>query len=1759
MSNENLGSLRVDIGLNSSAFTSGIQAVNRRIKALDSEFKALTAGAGKFDNSIDSLKSKSDVLSRTLQTQSSKLKELRRQYEQSAQAKGKDSAEAQKMLIQYNKAYAAMKKTEDQLQLVNRRLAEQSTGYGKLSSKLNASVNSMTTRLRALDASFDAVTAGVSNFGRTSDQLRQKQQHLTQSMQLQQQRIKDLRRLYLESKRAKGADADETQRLSIRLSEATREMRLTERQLDTTNRAIQTQSTRWGRFGATLDRTGERLRDVGNRLQSTGAEIATSFGIMTAAVGGGLVLSTKKAADFEQQMSSVYAVMDPAEVKKYQKQLKQLAITLGADTKYSALEAGQGMEEIIKAGVSIKDTINGGLSGALSLATAGELDLAAAAEIASTALNAFKADNLTVAKSADILSGAAVSSATTVEELRYGLQMSSAVAAGMGLTFKDTATSLAVFAQNGLKGSDAGTSLKTMLARLVPMTKPAMETMEDLGLVTLNTKRAFDTLGKEGFKPASMDLEDIVKAVDKYVISTTGLKKGTGKFEKAWDEAAKSLGLMDNKFFDTNGNLKSMADISGELAKALDGLSAKDRQEALYKIFGSDAIRGALILGKEGKKGFDAMAGAMDKIKADKVAEQKMDNLKGKIEELSGAVETAQISFGDALTPAISKVVDVLQAATDWFNGLSDRMKSILAISAAVVTALLGMVAALGFVMMGVGQVITGVGALLGVLKTLATSGKLLAGLQIAFAALTGPIGLITLGISAIVIAFTVAYKKSETFRKVVDKSLQGVKKAAGITAAFISKIFTKAWNGLTSGLTKAAKGLQTTFKKISSTVGKFFKKTGEKVANNFSDGLLSKVKNIAETFFAQLKVAFSSLGGAASLLAPTLTAIGLALAGVSGPVGIAITAIVSLTSFLYRLYKSNDNFKKNVDSSWKSIKSAVSGAIKALTPIIAAFSQMFADMSKELGPAFADTMTVLKESVETLKPAFEDLKTAFKDLWVTVTSMIDFKAITDVVEKFVTNVVPVLSKFITAVLKNFLTLNTEVIKLVLGIVKDALPLLASTLKAIAPSVVQVVKTITVVIKELLSLLGPAILEIIRTVLPAFFDVIKATFPIIASIVVNLIKVLGEVIKVILPLLLEVVKLIMPIITEIFKYGIQGIVALLNGLAWVIETIVVPVIKGILEIIKIVFPVIVSIIKGAIGIITNIFKFFTSILQGDWSGAWDAIVGIFGNAWDIIASIFTGGSNLLTIGWDGLKGKMSTTAQTMWNKIKDKFWKGVEKVKAYVSDLVTSLPGKWEAIKNRAALFATGMWTKIKEKFDDIVGGAKKLPGRIGRGIVSMAFKAVDGIKTLGKRMMKTMVNVVNGVIGGVNWVLGKVGLGDKKLPLWAPEYAKGTDGHPGGPAIVGDGGMSEAVILPNGKTFMSPSTDTFIPNLPRGTQVISGPNTRKLMRDSYRYKNGTGLLNGVVDGAKNLIGGAKGALSKLKDSAFDVWGMIGNPKALFNKVLDMLGVGSIDFGGGLSDLGRGVTKIIKDAFLSFIKKHLSGMMDFGGGGVGGGKVTGNVKSWVAQAIKITGISPSYAKALETIAMKESSGNPTLVNRWDSNARAGHPSQGLMQFIPTTFAAYSKKGFKDITNPVHQVVAAINYLNRRYGGIYNHPGLKSMARGGPYIGYKNGGSPQSDRWAFVGEQGPELVRLPGGSRVYPNKKTHELAGTNQAASSVDNTALLQRQIDLQQQEISLLTRLVAKDNTIAIPINEITSQVDRRQAASAAMEGLMKG
>lgn len=321
---------------------------------------------------------------------------------------------------------------------------------------------------------------------------------------------------------------------------------------------------------------------AGGMLMNTSAQMAGAAGI-----GYGVYDTVKTSMNFDAALSGVKALVPAGEdATRVMEAVRQKAMELGQETAFGDTDVAKGMTELLKAGIDFKSVMGDATKAALDLAVVGGLELPEAAKVMSTAMNAFKVTDATHA--ADTLSGAANASATNVHEMSYAMSACASVAAGMGVSFEDTSAALALFAKNGLLGSDAGTSLKTMLSRLVPSTDQAADEFRRLGLMTADGK---------------------------------------------------------NKFFDAKGSMKSMAEVAGILQDALKGLTAEQRQAKLNTLFGSDAIRGAIILSENGADGFNDMAEAMTRFTAAGSAATMRDNLKGDIEELSGAWENFQVTL----------------------------------------------------------------------------------------------------------------------------------------------------------------------------------------------------------------------------------------------------------------------------------------------------------------------------------------------------------------------------------------------------------------------------------------------------------------------------------------------------------------------------------------------------------------------------------------------------------------------------------------------------------------------------------------------------------------------------------------------------------------------------------------------------------------------------------------------------------------------------------------------------------------------------------------------------------------------------------------------------------------------------------------------------------------------------------------------------------------------------------------------------------
>lgn len=329
--------------------------------------------------------------------------------------------------------------------------------------------------------------------------------------------------------------------------------------------------------------TDSLITSLGQHQQAA-QQVGTAMMTAGAAILAGVGLATKAYADFDKQMSSVKSTGADA-VKNFDA-LREAAVRAGSQTAFSATEAAQGIEELAKAGLTSADILSGGLDGALSLAAAGMIGVGLAAEITAVTLKQFGLDGTQASRVADVLAAGAGKAVGEVSDMAAALKMSGTVAAQYGLTLEETVGSLALFANNALIGSDAGTSMKAMLLQLASPTKQAQE------------------------------------ALDAYNISA----------------------------YDAQGQFVGMAALADQLKTNLGGLSQEQQNAALKTIFGADAIRVATVLMKEGGDAVREWTIAVaEQGFAAEMAKTKLDNLAGDAEALGGAFESLFIRSGSGM------------------------------------------------------------------------------------------------------------------------------------------------------------------------------------------------------------------------------------------------------------------------------------------------------------------------------------------------------------------------------------------------------------------------------------------------------------------------------------------------------------------------------------------------------------------------------------------------------------------------------------------------------------------------------------------------------------------------------------------------------------------------------------------------------------------------------------------------------------------------------------------------------------------------------------------------------------------------------------------------------------------------------------------------------------------------------------------------------------------------------------------------------
>ncbi|MFJ2162358.1 phage tail tape measure protein [Streptomyces sp. NPDC087856] len=360
------------------------------------------------------------------------------------------------------------------------------------------------------------------------------------------------------------------------------------------------------RLRADVNQYTRSLRDASDRTSQlagigakVGAVLVTGFAVAVAA-----------AAKFDKSMSNVRSVTNGT--AKELAGLRAAALDAGKTTKFTATQAADAEAELARAGVSVADITGGALKGSLALAAAGQMDLADSAVISAQAMNTFGLHGKDVTHIADVLASGANKSAADMHGLGMSLRMGGLLAHQTGLSLEETVGTLAAFADHALIGSDAGTSLKVMLQRLVPQSDEARGMMDKLGF------SAYDSQGK-----------------------FVGLSK-----------------------------------LAGNLQKSFTGLTPEARNAAFATIFGSDAVRSATILYELGSKGIDKYVKSVDDSgAAARTAAIQTDNLSGDFEKLKGALEVALIEGGTSANGAMRDMVQWVTKLINAYNDLPPELQ----------------------------------------------------------------------------------------------------------------------------------------------------------------------------------------------------------------------------------------------------------------------------------------------------------------------------------------------------------------------------------------------------------------------------------------------------------------------------------------------------------------------------------------------------------------------------------------------------------------------------------------------------------------------------------------------------------------------------------------------------------------------------------------------------------------------------------------------------------------------------------------------------------------------------------------------------------------------------------------------------------------------------------------------------------------------------------------------------------------------------
>ncbi|MEK4721522.1 transglycosylase SLT domain-containing protein [Priestia sp. FSL W8-0524] len=903
--------------------------------------------------------------------------------------------------------------------------------------------------------------------------------------------------------------------------------------------------------------------------------------------------------------------------------------------------------------------------------------------------------------------------------------------------------------------------------------------------------------------------------------------------------------------------------------------------------------------------------------------------------------------------------------------------------------------------------------------------------------------------------------------------------------------------------------------------VGEFINKMNElNPSISSSIGMFSYLFTGISLFLAPMAIGIGRAEGMAAAFTFVMTTIKpfvLGLLRIAGMASILSAAIVIVVGSFMKMWKASENLRNAVTGAWDGIKQSISQALSYLMPALRNMGKEISEALNHMTGGKGDSIKsfwqtlgdiiakVINVVVNFLLPQFSNALQHIVGFIIGIAPRIGemVKSIVGFVKTLVstiTNGNTVIGKIFQVVWSvivflvqsawnNIKNIVTSGIAIITNLFQFFTNILQGNWKSAFNNLWQIVKNVVILIWNYINLmmLGK-VLGIFKSLFTGALALFKSGWGAISYNVQYWLLLIREFIS----------KIYTAILTRTKNNftGMLNVVRTVVGAIWnFIKTIFTTVYNFYVSIFQRIYIAFSNGLAGIRAVVQSVLNFIWNFIKANFTRTlnfyrtiWndirivfytvlDAIKSVttrvFNAVWGFIKSIFTTIYNfyvticrkiytVIKTNWDNARSTTQSVFNAIWNFIKSVFTSIYNSVASAVKMIWQGMRNGWNTAKSETTKIFDSIKSKVKSIFDDIVSAAKGLPKRIGDGIKAMAGKVKDGVDAIGKKLaggLKTVVNVITQQ--GINKVLDKIGVDeDNWIPeLKIPGYKKGTGGHPqDGPAFVGDGGQEELIRLPDGSTYLSPNKTTLIPNMPKGTEVLSGQQTKQFFSSISAYKKGT---NKFASGAKKakewvqtkaedaahktkeLAGKAK---DKVSDVIGDVWSYASDPGKLMKKVFGALNLKMPDVGGMMGQLAKSGVSKIKDGAVGFIKSKMDEFMpSFGDDGdsnkVGPGSGYGGMRTYVETWYN---------------RVKDMFGKTSFAGGYNNRNMVGGSSKSMHAYGRAFDISGSKSTMSKIAEYLRTTASNLQYV------IYNHR-ISGPGKGKKWRPYGGGGkNPHTD-------------------------------------------------------------------------------------------------